>query len=66
MRAVRAAVCGSRWVISKRITSYVLRPRAALFLWRGRSRALIESEDFVTWSEPRLIFTTDDIGRAVL
>jgi hypothetical protein len=27
---------------------------------RGRSRALIESEDFVTWSEPRLIFTTDD------
>ncbi len=27
---------------------------------RGRSRAIIESEDFETWSEPRLIFTTDD------
>lgn len=27
---------------------------------RGRSRAQVESEDFVTWAEPRLIMKTDD------
>ncbi|UCH35365.1 MAG: hypothetical protein JSV65_03165 [Armatimonadota bacterium] len=27
---------------------------------RGRSRAIMESDDFETWSEPRLIFASDD------